>query len=54
MFFAVPLAVFGAEHFASAKSIMLLVPSWIPGPLFWTYFVGVAAQAMPKETPSHV
>ncbi len=42
VFFAVPLAVFGAEHFASAKSIMQLVPSWIPKPLFWTYFVGVA------------
>ncbi len=42
VFFAVPLAVFGAEHFASAKSIMQLVPSWIPVPLFWTYFVGVA------------
>jgi uncharacterized membrane protein len=42
VFFAVPLAVFGAEHFASAKDIMHLVPSWIPGPLFWTYFVGVA------------
>src|SRR5882757_3466775 len=39
---AVPLAVFGAEHFASAEAIMRLVPAWMPGRLFWTYFVGVA------------
>ena len=42
LFFALPLAVFGAEHFADARSIMRLVPSFIPVPLFWTYFVGVA------------
>jgi hypothetical protein len=40
--FAVPLAVFGAEHFADAKSIMQLVPAFMPGRLFWTYLVGVA------------
>jgi uncharacterized membrane protein len=39
---AVPLAVFGAEHFTSAQSIMKMVPGWMPGKLFWTYFVGVA------------
>ena len=39
---AVPLAVFGAEHLTSAHEIMKLVPSWMPGKLFWTYFVGVA------------
>ena len=39
---AVPLAVFGAEHFASAEAIMRLVPAWMPGRLFWTYFVGAA------------
>jgi uncharacterized membrane protein len=43
--FAVPLAVFGAEHFAGAKSIMQLVPAFMPGRLFWTYFVGVALLA---------
>jgi uncharacterized membrane protein len=42
LLFAMPMAVFGAEHFASAKTIMHLVPSWMPGPLFWTYFVGLA------------
>jgi len=39
---AVPLAVFGAEHLTSPQAIMKLVPAWMPGKLFWTYFVGVA------------
>src|SRR5258708_17861149 len=39
---AVPIAVFGAEHLTSAQTIMKLVPAWMPGKLFWTYFVGVA------------
>jgi uncharacterized membrane protein len=43
--FAVPLAVFGAEHFSAAKGIMQLVPKFMPWPLFWTYFVGVALLA---------
>ena len=40
--FAAPLAVFGAEHFTLTRSIMELVPKFMPGRLFWTYFVGVA------------
>ncbi len=40
--FAIPLAVFGAEHFAAARGIMTIVPKFMPWPLFWTYFVGVA------------
>ena len=40
--FAMPLAVFGAEHFSAARSIMELVPAYMPWRLFWTYFVGVA------------
>lgn len=40
LFMAVPLAVFGADHFIAAESIARLVPSWIPGHLFWVYFVG--------------
>ncbi|MGA2855228.1 MAG: hypothetical protein ABSE40_00075 [Candidatus Sulfotelmatobacter sp.] len=43
--FAMPLAVFGAEHFAAAKGIMQLVPKFMPWPLFWTYFVGSALLA---------
>ena len=39
---AVPIAVFGAEHLTSPHEIMKIVPAWMPGKLFWTYFVGVA------------
>jgi hypothetical protein len=42
VFVAAPLAVFGAEHFVDARSIMRLVPAWMPAHLFWTYFVGCA------------
>jgi uncharacterized membrane protein len=41
LFFALPLAVFGAEHFAAARGISQMVPKFMPWPLFWTYFVGV-------------
>jgi len=37
--------VFGAEHLAAAKFIMLLVPSFVPWHLFWAYFVGFALLA---------
>jgi len=40
--FAIPLAVFGAEHFSAAGGISQIVPKFMPWPLFWTYFVGVA------------
>ena len=39
--FAVPLAVFGAEHFSLGNSMIGLVPSYMPWRLFWIYFVGV-------------
>ena len=40
--FAMPLAVFGTEHFTDTKSIAQGVPAYMPWHLFWTYFVGVA------------
>ena len=43
--FAAPLAVFGALHLAAAKSLMPMVPSYMPWPLFWTYFFGFALLA---------
>jgi uncharacterized membrane protein len=45
LFFAVPMAVFASQHFTQAKLVATLVPSWIPGHLFWTYFVGTAVIA---------
>lgn len=42
VFVPVPLAVFGAEHFVSANAMKNMVPNWIPGHLFWIYFVGCA------------
>jgi len=43
--FAIPLAVFGAEHLSAARFIMLAVPSYMPWRLFWAYFVGCALLA---------
>src|ERR1700722_6011054 len=40
--FALPLAVFGAEHLSAAQFIQMGVPSYVPWHLFWTYFVGFA------------
>jgi uncharacterized membrane protein len=45
LFIATPLAMFAAEHFLDAHSLMGIVPKWLPGPLFWTYFFGVALLA---------
>jgi uncharacterized membrane protein len=42
MCFAVPLAVFGAEHLAAARSLAEGVPAYMPERLFWAYFVGFA------------
>jgi len=40
--FAVPMAIFSAEHFTAAKAMGAAIPAWIPGHLFWAYFVGAA------------
>ncbi len=40
--FAIPLAVFGAEHLSSQHSLLALVPSYMPWRMFWVYFVGFA------------
>jgi uncharacterized membrane protein len=45
VFEAVALAIFAAEHFLAARDLMGIVPRWLPGPLFWTYFVGAALLA---------
>ena len=40
--FALPMVIFGIQHFQFAPVIAGLIPSWIPGHLFWAYFTGVA------------
>jgi uncharacterized membrane protein len=45
VFFAAPLATFGAEHLTDARDIVQIVPPWMPARLFWTYFVGIALLA---------
>jgi len=41
-FLAAFLILCGIEHFIYAEFVARLVPSWIPGHVFWTYFAGVA------------
>ena len=41
-FFSVMLIIFGTEHMLYGEYVKVLVPDWIPGHLFWTYFAGVA------------
>lgn len=45
VFEAVALAIFAAEHFLASRDLSTIVPRWLPGALFWTYFVGVALLA---------
>jgi uncharacterized membrane protein len=32
----------GVQHFLFAPFVVTLVPAWVPAPLFWSYFAGVA------------
>jgi uncharacterized membrane protein len=45
VFEAVALTIFAAEHFLAARGLSAIVPRWIPGALFWTYFAGAALLA---------
>jgi uncharacterized membrane protein len=40
--FAIPLAVFGALHLFGPDFVKDLVPKYMPGRMFWVYFIGVA------------
>jgi uncharacterized membrane protein len=40
--FSIPIINFGILHFLYGKEVSSLVPSWIPYPVFWIYFAGVA------------
>jgi uncharacterized membrane protein len=39
------LILAGIQHFAYAPFVAHLIPAWIPQPLFWVYFTGVALVA---------
>jgi uncharacterized membrane protein len=40
--FAVPMIIFGMQHFEYAPFLANLVPAWLPAHLFWIYFTGFA------------
>lgn len=40
--FAVTMVAFGVMHFIYSGFVAMLVPAWVPGHLFWTYFAGAA------------
>ncbi|HEV2354151.1 MAG TPA: hypothetical protein VGR89_07905, partial [Puia sp.] len=40
--FAVMLIAYGADHFVYTAFVSTMVPAWIPGHYFWTYFAGAA------------
>jgi uncharacterized membrane protein len=40
--FAIPIAVFGAEHFSAPEFLLPAVPAYMPWRLFWVYFIGSA------------
>jgi uncharacterized membrane protein len=42
IFVAISLVVFGVQHFMYGGFVATLVPAFMPGRLFWAYFVGVA------------
>jgi uncharacterized membrane protein YphA (DoxX/SURF4 family) len=41
IFFCITMVSFGCCHFLYTEPISKLVPAWIPGAIFWTYFAGV-------------
>ncbi len=45
VFVAAGIAIFGAEHLSSPRTLMQVVPVWMPARLFWAYFVGYALLA---------
>jgi uncharacterized membrane protein YphA (DoxX/SURF4 family) len=42
IFFSIMLILFGIDHFIYSEFVATLVPSWIPGNYFWTYFAAIA------------
>ena len=42
VFMCITMICFGIDHFLYAEGVATLVPAWMPGHMFWTYFAGVA------------
>ncbi len=42
IFYSLLMLLFGLSHFLFAQFVSTMVPKWLPGTMFWTYFVGVA------------
>jgi hypothetical protein len=42
IFFSIMMIAFGVDHFLYTDFVATLVPSWIPGHIFWTYFAAIA------------
>src|SRR5882757_5090041 len=42
IFFSIMLTCFGIDHFLYPDFVAPLVPAWMPGHIFWTYFAAVA------------
>lgn len=40
--YGLSLIFFGSAHFIDVKDTVSLIPKWVPGHLFWTYFTGSA------------
>jgi len=43
--FALPLGIFGLLHFMNSGGMSMMVPSFIPGGVFWVYVTGIALLA---------
>jgi uncharacterized membrane protein YphA (DoxX/SURF4 family) len=51
--FALPMPIFGIQHLLYVAFVATLVPSWIPGHLFWAYFTGTAHIAAGLSIAAH-
>ena len=40
--FIIPVCIFGLFHFMNANDMAGMVPSWLPGGVFWVYLTGAA------------
>lgn len=54
LFYAVPIAAFGTEHFTVTTGIASIVPSWIPWHVFWVYLLGACFIAAAFSLVTHI